>query len=122
MTERRIVVTGMGVITPLGLTLEEFWNNLINGKSGIVPIIQFDATEFPVKVAGEVRNFNPADYMDIKIADRAARFSQFAIAASKMAVELSGLDFSQIDRSRAGVCIANTLDNGNIIINQERLV
>jgi 3-oxoacyl-[acyl-carrier-protein] synthase II len=122
MSERKVVITGMGVITPLGLTLNEFWNGLINGKSGIDIITQFDVTDFPVKVAGEVRNFNPADYMDIKMADRTARFSQFAIAASKMAVESSGLDFTQTDRERAGVCIANTLDIGSIIENQERLV
>jgi 3-oxoacyl-[acyl-carrier-protein] synthase II len=122
MSERKVVITGMGVITPLGLTLNEFWNGLVNGKSGIDIITQFDVTDFPVKVAGEVRNFKPADYMDIKMADRTARFSQFAIAASKMAVESSGLDFMQIDRERAGVCIANTLDIGSIIENQERLV
>ena len=122
MSERKVVVTGMGVITPLGLTLDKFWNGLINGKSGIDTITRFDATNFPVKVASEVRDFNPADYMDIKMADRTARFSQFAIAAAKMAAESSGLDFSQIDRERAGVCIANTLDISSIIENQERLI
>ena len=122
MSERKVVITGMGVITPLGLTLDKFWNGLINGKSGIDTISRFDTTNFPVKVAGEVRDFNPADYMDIKMADRTARFSQFAIATSKMAAESSGLDFSQIDRERAGVCIANTLDIGSIIENQERLI
>jgi 3-oxoacyl-[acyl-carrier-protein] synthase II len=122
VAEHKIVVTGMGVITPIGLTLEKFWNGLINGKSGIDRITAFDVTNFPVKVAGEVRDFNPAEYMDIKIADRSARFSQFAVAASRMAVESSGLDFSQVDRERAGVCIANTIDIYNIIVDQERLV
>ncbi len=122
MSERKIAVTGMGVITSIGLTLEEFWNGLINGKSGIDRITAFDVTNFPVKVASEVRDFNPTEYMDIKIADRSARFSQFAIAASKMAVESSGLNFSQVNRERAGVCIANTIDVGNIIVDQERLV
>ncbi|MEJ2740185.1 MAG: beta-ketoacyl synthase N-terminal-like domain-containing protein, partial [Dehalococcoidia bacterium] len=122
MSERKVVVTGMGVITPLGLTLDKFWNGLINGKSGIDTITRFDATNFPVKVASEIHDFNPADYMDIKMADRTARFSQFAIAAAKMAAESSGLDFSQIDRERAGVCIANTLDISSIIENQERLI
>src|SRR4030042_4681624 len=115
MSERKIAVTGMGVITSIGLTLEEFWNGLINGKSGIDRITAFDVTNFPVKVASEVRDFNPTEYMDIKTADRSARFSQFAIAASRMAVESSGLDFSKIDCERAGVCIANTIDVGNII-------
>lgn len=122
MSERKIVVTGMGVIASIGMTLEEFWNGLINGKSGIDRITAFDVTNFPVKVASEVRDFNPTEYMDIKMADRSARFSQFAIAASRMAVESSGLNFSQVKHERAGVCIAYTIDVGNIIVDQEKLV
>jgi 3-oxoacyl-[acyl-carrier-protein] synthase II len=122
MSERNVVVTGMGVVTPIGLTLESFWSNLIAGKSGIDRISRFDVTDFPVKVAGEVRDFDPVSYMDIKMADRSARFSQFAIAASRMAVESSGLDLSKIDSERTGVCIANTIDVGNIITDQERLM
>lgn len=122
MSDRKIVVTGMGVITSIGLTLEEFWNSLIKGKSGIDRITAFDVTDFPVKVASEVRDFDPSEYMDNKMADRSARFSQFSIATSRMAAESSGLNFSQVNLERAGVCIANTIDVGNIIVDQERLV
>jgi 3-oxoacyl-[acyl-carrier-protein] synthase II len=122
MTERNVVVTGMGVVTPIGLTMETFWDGLAGGKSGIDRISTFDVTDFPVKVAGEVRNFNPVDYMDIKMADRSPRFSQFAIAAAKMAVKASGLDMATVDSERIGVCIANTIDVSNIIVDQERLI
>jgi 3-oxoacyl-[acyl-carrier-protein] synthase II len=122
MSERKVVVTGMGVVTPIGLTIDTFWDGLAVGKSGIDRISTFDVTDFPVKVAGEVRTFNPVDYMDIKMADRSPRFSQFAIAASKMAVSASGLDMTTVDSERIGVCIANTIDVTNIIVDQERLV
>ena len=64
MNRQRVVITGMGVITPIGLNVEEFWSGLIGGKSGIVPISRFDTGNFPVKVAGEVTNFDPAKYLD----------------------------------------------------------
>ena len=95
MPKRRVVITGMGAITPLGLTIDEFWAGLTTGKSGIGYITQFDASNFPVKLAAEVTNFEPAKYMDTKVVDRTARFSQFAIAATKMAVESAKLDFSK---------------------------
>ena len=110
MPQRRVVITGQGVITPLGLTIEEFWQGLINGKSGIGPITRFDATNFSVKVAAEVKGFEPADYMELKLADRTARFTQFAIAASRIAVESARLDFSREPKERVGITIASCID------------
>ena len=75
MSKRRVVVTGMGVITPLGLTVDDFLEGLITGKSGIGPITQFDATDFPIQVAAEIHDFDPLDYMDIKTVDRTGRFT-----------------------------------------------
>lgn len=121
MSKRRVVVTGMGVITPLGLTTDEFWAGLTSGKSGIGHIIDFDAADFPIKVAAEVADFEPSKYMDMKMVDRTARFTQFAIAAAKMAVGSAGLDFSSERAERTGVSIATTIDINGIIREQEVL-
>ncbi len=110
MSKSRVVITGLGAITPLGLTVDELWQGLIEGRSGIGPLTRFDTTDFPVKVAAEVKGFDPANYMDLKLADRTARFTQFAIAASRMAVESAGLDFSREPMERTGVTIASCVD------------
>ena len=86
-TGRRVVITGLGAITPIGNTAGEFWANLIAGKSGISYITRFDTKDLPVKIAGEVRGFNPDVYIDAKAARRMARFAQFAVAVSKQAVD-----------------------------------
>ena len=114
MDKRRIVITGMGAVTPLGLTVDEFWAGLTAGKSGVGYITRFDATNFSVKVAAEITDFEPEKYMDIKMVDRSARFTQFAIAASKMAVESAKLDFLEIRPERVGVSIATTMDISGI--------
>lgn len=103
MLKKRVVVTGLGVISPIGNTVEEFWNNLISGKSGAAPITYFDTEHFDTKFACEVKNFNPLDYMDRKLAARVDPFTQYAIAASDMAVKDSGLDFSKYNPYRIGV-------------------
>jgi len=121
MTKRRVVITGMGVITPLGSTIDEFWTGLTAGKSGISHITRFDVTNFPVKVNAEVTNFEPTQYMDTKIVDRTGRFTQFAIAASKMAVESARLDFSAETPERVGVTVATTVDIRGIINEHEVL-
>jgi 3-oxoacyl-[acyl-carrier-protein] synthase II len=87
----RVVVTGMGAITPIGNTVEEFKNSLIAGKSGIGPITQFDTTGFDVRIAGEVKNFNASEWMDKKDGRKMARFSQFAVAATAQALDQAGL-------------------------------
>jgi len=104
----RVVITGLGAITPLGLTVEDYWEGLINGRSGIGPITLFDASAYPVKLAAEVKGFEPTNYMHIKRADRTARCTQFAIAAAKMAVESARLDMSREKPERVGVVIATS--------------
>lgn len=108
MADRRVVITGLGAITPLGLTVEEYWQGLIHGKNGVGPITLFDTTDYPVKVGGEVKGFEPTKYMHIKRADRTSRCTHFAIAAAKMAVESAQLDMSREKPERVGVVIATT--------------
>jgi 3-oxoacyl-[acyl-carrier-protein] synthase II len=102
-TRRRVVVTGMGAITPLGLNVDEFWNNIIAGKSGIGKITQFDATGFDTTIAAEVKGFDPTNFIDKKSVKRMDPFTQFALAAAEMAVKDSGLNFEGEDRNRVGV-------------------
>ena len=97
---RRVVVTGMGAITPLGLNVNEFWNGVKESRVGIGPITQFDVTDYKVKIAAEVKDFNGKDYMDPKSAKRMERFSQFAVAATKEAIEQAGLDMEKEDPYR----------------------
>ena len=104
---RRVVVTGMGAVTPLGLTVDEFWQGLIEGRSGIDKTTLCDVSALSCQIAGEVKGFDPRNYMDHKDARRMARFSQFVIAAAKMAVAQAGLDTSSEDAARMGVLIGN---------------
>jgi len=108
LTLPRIVITGLGAITPLGLTVEEYWQGLVNGQSGFGPITLFDASAYPSRVAAEVKNFNPEKYMPIKRVDRTSRCIQFAIAASNMAIESARLDMLQEKREKVGVIIATS--------------
>jgi len=108
LTDRRVVITGVGAMTPLGLTAADHWQGLINGRSGIGPITLFDASTLPVKVAGEVNGFEPADYMDIKRVDRTGRCTHFAIAVARMALESARLDMSQEEQEKVGVVIATS--------------
>src|SRR5438477_7110742 len=100
---RRIVVTGMGAITPLGLDVQSFWDGLVHGRSGAAPISRFDPGNYDTKFACEVKNFNPHDFIDKKLTNRMDLFTQFGIAATDMAVKDSGLALDQIDRTRVGV-------------------
>lgn len=102
---RRVVVTGMGAITPLGNDVQSFWEGLVEGKSGVGPITKFDTTDYKVKLAAEVKDFDPKLYMDFKSAKRMELFSQYAVAASKMALDESGLDLDKEDLFRVGVII-----------------
>ena len=103
MERRRVVVTGMGALSPVGLTVRETWENLLAGKNGIVPISSFDTSEFKTKIAGEIKDFDPTNYMEAKAARRMDLFTQYAMAAGRMAVEDSGVDFSKMNRERVGV-------------------
>lgn len=110
----KVVVTGLGVISSLGSSVEEFWGNLASGKSGISPIISFDTTNFPVKVASEVKDFKPENYLQGKLADRTSRFTQFALAAASMAIKTAGLGLPLEDPQRVGVVISSCVDTGKI--------
>ena len=102
---KRVVVTGMGAITPIGNSVNEYWESLKAGKVGIGPITYFDTTDYKATLAAQVKDFNAKDYMDPKAARRMETFSQFAVAAAKEAMEDSGLDMSVEDPYRVGVSI-----------------
>ena len=103
MELKRVVVTGLGALTPIGNTVSEYWNGLINGVSGAAPITKFDTTNFKTKFACEVKNFNPEDFMDRKEARKVDPFVHYALAATDEAVKDSGLDFGSLDTNRIGV-------------------
>lgn len=103
MQKRRVVVTGLGVISPIGLSVKEFWDNLVAGKSGVAPITYFDTTHFDTKFAAEVKGFDPLNYMDRKLAQRVDPFTQFALAATDEAVKDAGLNFEGMNKYRVGV-------------------
>jgi 3-oxoacyl-[acyl-carrier-protein] synthase II len=107
--KERVVVTGLGAITPLALTAEETWQGLIAGRSGIGRITQFDPRDYPTQIIGEVRGFKPGDYMDPKEAKRMARFSQFAVAATKMALEDADLAINENNTEEVGVLLGNSV-------------
>lgn len=100
----KVVVTGMGAVTPIGNTLREFWQGLIDGKSGAAPITRFETTDFETKFACEVKNYDPLLYLNRKEVQRMDMFTHFAISSAVMAVEDSGIDFSKTDTNRVG-CI-----------------
>ena len=103
MELKRVVVTGLGAVTPLGNTPEETWQSMINGVSGAAPITLFDASNFKTQFACEVKNFNPADWMDRKEARKMDRYTQLAMASAVQGVKDSGLDLETVDKNRVGV-------------------
>jgi len=103
MELKRVVVTGLGAITPIGNNVEEYWNALISGKSGAAPITQFDASQFKTQFACEVKNYNSEDYFDRKEARKLDLFAQYALVAVDEAMKDSGLDLEKVDRDRFGV-------------------
>ena len=104
---RRVVVTGMGAITPLGLNVEEFWNGLKEGRHGFGEITKFDTSDYKVHLAAEVKGFQGKDYMDFKAAKRMELFCQYAVAAAKEALEQSGIDMEQEDPFMVGCSIGS---------------
>lgn len=103
----RVVVTGMGAITPIGNDVESFWNGLKEKKVGIGPITYFDTAEYKAKLAAQVKEFDPKQYMDPKAARRMETFSQYAVAAAKQALEDAGIDMTKEDPYRVGVCVSS---------------
>ena len=107
MSKRRVVVTGLGAVTPIGNNVKDFWAGIREGKVGIAPITKFDTTDYKVKLAAEVKYFNAKDHMDPKAARRMEVFSQYAVAAAKEAYEDSGLNIEEEDPFRAGVIVGS---------------
>ncbi|TDU15303.1 beta-ketoacyl-ACP synthase II [Bacillus subtilis] len=107
MTKKRVVVTGLGALSPLGNDVDTSWNNAINGVSGIGPITRVDAEEYPAKVAAELKDFNVEDYMDKKEARKMDRFTQYAVVAAKMAVEDADLNITDEIAPRVGVWVGS---------------
>ena len=102
---RRVVITGMGTVNPLGKNVKEYWENIKANKLGLSFVDQFDASDFPVKVVGAVKDFDAGEYIDKKEAKRLDRFTQFAVVSARQALEMAGTDFSDITPYRAGVII-----------------
>ena len=105
--KKRIVITGMGVVHSLGSGLDRFWDSIRNGKNGISLVTKFDTSDYEAKVAAEIKDFEPADFIDKKEAKRMDSFTQYAMAAAKMAFEMSGLDMEKEDCFRAGAIVAS---------------
>ncbi|HHY66342.1 MAG TPA: beta-ketoacyl-ACP synthase II [Alicyclobacillus sp.] len=120
--KRRVVVTGVGVLTPIGNSVSEFWSHLLAGRSGIRRIDRFDVSEFPTQIAGMVENFDPEAFMDRKEARRMDRFAQFAVAAAKMALEDAGLSMADTDPERVGVYIGSGIGGLHTLMEQHQIL
>jgi len=107
--KRRVVITGVGLVTPCGIGIDNVWQDIINGKSGISRITRFDTTNFETKIAGEVKNFNPEDYIPPKDIRRMDLFIQYCLAATKIAINDAGLDMKKEDSERVGVLVGTGL-------------
>ena len=107
--KRRVVITGIGVIAPTGLGTENFWGAVTSGKSGIGEITRFDTSSYPCRIAGEINDFDPTDYMSPKMARRMDRFSQLAVACSQEAMEDAGLRIDDTNRDRIGISLGSAL-------------
>jgi 3-oxoacyl-[acyl-carrier-protein] synthase II len=116
---RRVVLTGLGALSPVGNTTEEFWSALTQGKSGIGPITRFDASKYPTRIAGEVRGFDETKYVDKKEARRLDPYLKYAIATSVMAVEDAAIDTGKVDATRFGVCIGSGIGGITTLIEGE---
>ena len=116
--KRRVVVTGVGAVTPLGLNLEDTWEGLINGKSGVDFITYFDTTHFATKFAAQLKGFDALNYMDRKLAQRTDEFTQYAIVASDMAIKDSEMNLEKIDNDKVGVIYGSGIGGMNTYNNQ----
>ncbi len=113
MSKRRVVVTGLGALTPIGNNLEDYWNALLEGKSGAATITKFDPSGFTTQFACEVKNFNASDYIDIKALKRMDPFTHYALATAQMAMDDSGINLDEIDRDRMGVIYGSGIGGMN---------
>ncbi len=115
MKTERVVITGLGVVTPIGIGVEDFWKGLKAGQNGVSRITHFDPSDFPSQMAAEVKDFHPEDWMDRKSAERMDRFSHFGLACSAMAMKNAGLDQFAFDGHRAGVIIGSGIGGSDTI-------
>ena len=115
MSKKRVVITGIGLITPIGSGVNTFWEAALRGENGVRPLQNFDATEFKTKTGGEVLDFNPADFFNQSELSRMGRSSQFAVAATKMALEDARIDLANQDTSRIGISIGTTMGEPQIL-------
>lgn len=119
--KRRVVITGLGIVSPVGSTIEEAWNSVTKGKSGIKPLTRLNADDYPAKVAAEIRDFDPEQYMEKKDARKMDRFTQYAVAAAKMAVADANLDINDENAPRIGVWIGSGIGGMETFENQYRI-
>ena len=122
MTERRVVITGIGVLSPIGNNPDKFWAALASCRSGIGRITSFDPSEFAAQIAGEIKDFDPAQYLDRKQAKRMDRFCQLGVAAAKQAIENSGLDLEREDCTRIGVYAGSGIGGLSTIEQQHQIM
>ncbi|HYE11336.1 MAG TPA: beta-ketoacyl synthase N-terminal-like domain-containing protein, partial [Patescibacteria group bacterium] len=122
MDKKRVVITGMGIISPIGTGVEQFYTSLKEGKCGIDMVTRFDTEGYDTKIAAEVKDFDPVAYIDRKEAKRMDRYAQFAVAATKMAIDASKLDVESIDSSRFGVCIGSGIGGMETLENQHSIL
>jgi len=120
--KRRVVVTGIGVVSPAGSDVDTFWKNITSGVSCVSKITKFDASGFPVQIAAEVKDFDPLSYFDKKEVRKTDEFIQYAVAASAQAIEMSGLDLDSIDLNRAGVLIGSGIGGIGTIEKQHEIL
>jgi len=118
---KRVVVTGLGAITPLGNTVKDYWEGLIKGQSGIAPITLFDASRHVCQIAGEVKGFDPCDYMERKEAKRMDRFAQFAVCASKQAIANAELEINELNAAQVGVVIGSGVGGIKVMEDQQKI-
>jgi 3-oxoacyl-[acyl-carrier-protein] synthase II len=122
VSTRRVVVTGLGALTPIGNTADEFWSALLQGRSGVGPITKFDATDYPTRIAGEVKNFDPLTFVDKKEARRLDPFLQYAVACAVMAVQDAALDTEKVDGSRFGVLIGSGIGGITTLLDTHKIL
>jgi len=107
MNKRRVVITGLGAATPLGDSVDILWDSLLKGRSGVSNIESFDVSQFPVRFAGEIKDFDISKYVDVREGRRMDRFTQLAVASAVNAMTDSGLDMAQVDLDRCGVIVGS---------------
>ena len=120
--KRRVVITGMGAITPVGNSVPEMWGALLSGKSGIARLTLFDVSTYPTQIGGEIKNFNPEDVFDKKEARRMPRFIQYAMKVAKEAVESSGLPLDTVNKDRVAVSVGSGIGGLNIMEEQQMIL